>query len=265
MKKQKVIGLCKALTCGDFIPAVLEGIYDFLDEIIFVYPDRKWDGSIAKNEVCGAVREWKFKNDYALKITQWHTELIDQNEQYGWAIDKICKEAQPDWIFIFDTDEVWDAASMGKLVKRASELTYENALYCKMHTYIKSPLYRIEPEEPCTPCVMVRGIPEIFRGVRGNQSRPGTVLDGLKFHHFSYVRNTDEEVFEKAILSTGADGLQTVNMSEWKAEKWNQLPNSINLHTTKKCEDFWKGVRVIDKRELPEAVLELEIFKRSVK
>jgi len=261
----KIVGICKALTCGDFIPAVLDGMYNLVDEIVFLYPERDWNGNVRVNEVASVVRKWKRENDYALKITELNTELINQEEQYNYVIENVCKELKPDWNFIFDTDEVWEESQLQKLFEIAEKTVYENAIYCKMHTYIKSPLYQIEPCEPCMPCVMVRGIPGLFRGVRGNMTRPGIGIDHIKFHHFSYVRNNEREVFEKVKLSTAADGLQTVNVSEWILNKWNMLPDATDFHTTRYAENYWESVRVIDERELPEAVRALPIFKRGVK
>jgi hypothetical protein len=261
----KIVGLCKALTCGDFIPAVMDGIYDTLDHIIFLYPKRAWDGSEIVNEVRPIIRRWRQANDYALKIVEMETAEIDQTLQYRYAVEQIIETLHPDWIFFFDTDEVWDRSRIDSLIALAGDLTEENAIYCGMRTYIKSPLFQIDPIEPCKPCIMIRGVPFIFKGVRGNRTRPGIIAaEHIFFHHFSYVRMTDEEVLRKARLSTLSDGLQTIDLNEWKVEKWDNLPNAFDLHTTSGAERNWKSIRVIDPSELPEAVRALPIYSRRV-
>ena len=256
--------MCKALTCGEFIPAVLDGIYDLLDGIVFLYPERDWNGDVKQNEVSQPVRKWKQENDYALKIDCIHTEEINQEKQYAFAIDYICKTMKPDWIFIFDTDEVWEKVELKKLFNHAESCVKQNALYCNMYTYVKSPLYRVEPIEPCKPCVMVRAIPGLFKGIRGNRTRPGFFAKDVYFHHFSYVRNNVDKVLEKIRLSTLADGFGCVDLKKWIVEKWNLLPSAKNLHTTQTAECFWDHVRVVNEKEIPEAVRKLEIFQRRV-
>lgn len=258
----KVVGLCKALTCGDFIPAVLSGIYDALDGIVFIYSQRDWSGHLINNEVCGPVNNWKQMNDYALKIGHIYTTEIEQNAQYKHGINYIINTYHPDWIFLFDTDEVWEPYVMSLLMEHTENLINENAVFCGMHTYIKSPLYRISPPEPCCPCIMVRALPHVFRGIRGNAVRPSSVIRDIKLHHYSYVRKTIEDVIDKAMLSTKADGRETVNMSQWVEEKWNALPNITNFHTSRGSEGCWQSVNVIDEDEVPRAVRDLPIYKQ---
>jgi len=260
----KIVGLCKALTCADFLPAVLDGIYDQLDQIVFLYPQKAWDGAEVVNEVKPFVRQWRRINDYAFKIVEMETDHIKQSLQYTYTINQIINTMHPDWILLFDTDEVWDSKQLKKLIEIALENDIVNAIHTGMRTYIKSPLYRIDPAEPCRPCVLVRAIPGICQGVRGNQTFPRYVAEDIYFHHFSYVRTTEEEVFRKARLSTLSDGLQLVDMDQWKKEKWDMLPSVHNFHTTLGAEKCWQNVKVIDEKILPAAVRELSIYKQLV-
>lgn len=256
----KVVGLCKALTCGDFIPAVLSGIYYMLDAIVFVYPQRDWNGNLIANEVKGQVANWVEAHDHTNKVDQIYTAAHDQNEQYQIGIDYVARKYQPDWIFIFDSDEVWEHTMLAALLDFTAQLTIENAVKCGMHTYIRSPLYRIDPPEPCHPCVMVRPLPAVFRGVRGNKARPAAIAEEVNFHHYSYVRRTLTEVLGKARLSTGSDGAELVNLDKWKKEKWFALPHARDLHTTVGAESYWKSVKVLSENEVPVAVRELPIY-----
>jgi hypothetical protein len=260
-EKMKVVGLCKALTCNSFIPAVIDGIYDYLDKIVFVYPQVSWNKMIVENSVKLSVKNFRKSNDRDKKIVEIDTTEETQIDQYRYAIRMIVKTMSPDWIFLFDTDEVWDKTNLEKLFSIAEALIFENSICVSMKTYIKSPLYMISPPEPCRPCVMIRGINGIFNGVRGNKTNPRHVNDDIFFHHFSYVRESYEELIVKIKNSTFADGLSHINLDNWKDEKWDKLPYSINLHTTKGAENFWGRVDVIEEAELPKSVTELKIYK----
>lgn len=258
----KVVGLCKTFSCSEFMPAVMAPLYHMLDGIVFVHSNVDWTGKRGFNEV------EPFTNAYPdplEKVHQVYTSTSSQDEQYEQGIDYILKNfPDADWIFLFDTDEVWHTQDLLELFAHADACTYENALFCRMYTYIKSPFYRIDPPEPLTPCVMFRALPGLFRGTRGNAVGPIRLVD-VYFHHFSYVRACEQDVFRKIVTSHAGDKLQPINIEKWREEKWNRLPYAKDFHTTCGYEKNWHSVKVIKSEELPEAVLGLPFIQNSLK
>ena len=106
-----------------------------------------------------------------------------------------------------------------------------NALGSNMHTYIKSPFYRVSPPEYCRPTVFVRPILDVLLGIRGNHLKPRLTPSDLFFHHFTYVRKYEKDVFKKIWTTLEGDRddvkqTELVDMDEWIAKKWNRLPRS---------------------------------------
>lgn len=256
----KVIGLCKTFSCAEFMPAVMAGIYDELDAIVFVHSDRDWLGNFGQNHVKYFTDSYP---DPFGKIESLSVSSSNQDEQYDIGINHILKtHPDADWIFLFDTDEVWGSDELRHLKGIAAGLVVENAVSCSMHTYIKSPFYRIAPPEPLKPCVMVRALPHLLRGVRGNRVRPVRVAGDVYFHHFSYVRERESDVFAKIKTSHAGDGVDYVDLDCWKSEKWDALPHATDFHTTCGCENYWKRVEVITEDDLPGAVLDLPVVRQ---
>lgn len=265
----KITGLCKTFSCGDYLPAILKTIYPFMDKIVFVNSDTNWIGQKGVNECTRVIDMWSNESDLQKKIVKLNCSASTQEEQYQVGYDYIKNNIDADWIFIFDTDEVWDCVNLQTLISHAKSNESINAYAVKMHTYIKSPLYRITPEEPCTPCVMVRPVFNSLNGIRGNSTRPMVILPEVKFHHFSYVRKTEHEVFNKIRTSIVGDCedlsiLKTIDLQVWKKEKWDKLPTSKNLQTTAGFESAWAGVEVIDKSKLPLSIQSLPIIKQLI-
>ena len=268
--KQKVIGLCKALTCADFLPAILPMLLEQLDAIVFVLPNKDWLGNEKENVVTSFIMTDPFVSSHMgeedSRIHLVGSDSIDQMEQYNAGYAYIKENFDADWIFIFDTDEVWDDASLQTLLQTAEKENIANGLSSLIYTYVKSPFYQVEPQEPLTPCVMFRPIYKEVPGIRGNGALPMKIVD-LAFHHFSYVRATEQELLDKITVSTHADNIKeivihTVNLDVWKKEKWDKMPNVTNFHTSNGFQKNWHKLRVVDKTELPYEILELPIVKK---
>lgn len=252
-----IVALYKTWRGNEFVVPSIESIYPYVDKILFVHSDVSWQGEEG-NDVAPVVEEWHRRNDAFGKIV-WKTgEWRDQQSQYDYGIDMIQKVWSPDFILLIDTDEVWAAKDIKALLGYARTDSRFKAYACRMFTYIKEPTYRIWPQEPCRPVVLVRGDIERLAGVRGNTTWPRCNLDNIHMHHFSYVRRTWEDVRTKIVTSHIGDKLRHRDLDLWKKEVWDNLPNVRNFHTTVGFEHCWQNVVKVDKNELPSAMKGIE-------
>ena len=76
------------------------------------------------------------------------------------------------------------------------------------------------------------------------------------FHHYTLVRDNEDEIFKKIMTSSIGDNLPSVDMETWKKEKWDKLPHATNFHWTKGFENCWKNVVVLKDIGVPRCVKE---------
>lgn len=265
----RIVGLCKTLTCCDFLPAVLPNIMDFVDHIVFVHSYKSWNGDERSNEcIIPVIDFFAEHHSCKTKATHLYDNSGSQAEQYNLGYKHIVDNLEPDWIFVFDTDEYWEKSELDKL-RAFAGVSHCNALRCSMKTYIKTPAMLIYPPEPCKPTVMVRPVFPKLKGTRGNGVSPSE-LAPVFFHHYSYVRASWYAISEKIVNSTAGDcddvpGMRCHDIQQWKKDKWDALPNATDFHTSIGYESAWKSVKEISDEEIPEQIRNLPITKQLLK
>lgn len=259
----KPIALCKVWRGKEFAIPALEALYHHVEKIVFVHSDISWCGEMG-NDVKPIVEAWAKSHDNENKIINLDFNSQDQLKQYNFGLEYINKNFDNDLCLFFDTDEVWEAADLQNLLKFAAENPEANCYCCPMHTYIKSPFYRISPPEPVNPIVLYRLKSNSFQGHRGCATRGRAKVPHVKFHHFTYVREDWNALLQKMenIYKVEADAYGHIDFDVWKKEKWDKLPHATDFHTAKGYEHFWKGVQVVELKELPVSVRECEIVKK---
>ncbi|MFW6272999.1 MAG: hypothetical protein ACOC2U_04400, partial [bacterium] len=238
----RLFALYKTFSGNEFVIPSIESIYPFVTGIIMIHSEVSWSG-VRGNTVIDKVKDWCNKNDKENKIYHIFGKWTDQNVQYFEGLKFIKKYCKPDWIQIIDTDEVWEKSELEKTIDRLKTIgTNIKTIKCKMHTYVKDVRYRISPPEPCMPVVFIRGDINQFSGVRFNTIRPFLIFDDIYFHHYTYVREKWQYVKDKIITSHIGDLVKHTNLDKWKKEKWDTIPNCINLHTTNTKQKCWKKI-----------------------
>lgn len=156
-------------------------------------------------------------------------------------------------VLVVDTDEVWDAHALMHL---RAEMANSKADYFRsgIWTYLRSPLYRVAPQEKSRVVVGLRS-PEVavgesrFSGLRGK----GEISDvPCSFHHFGYVRLDPEEI--KVKLGHTASQDRDLPASGWKERVWDELPAGSNLHPVFGHEHCWPAVGNVKTALLPPQV-----------
>lgn len=263
----KIVALCKTFSGPDFVEAAIESLYSFVDAIVFVHSTRDWDGKEHNgNEVFPVVQAWAAVHDKQHKIHNLVGDWPAQKKQYDVGYDYIRSKLPCDWVMFFDTDEVWDYANLETAHGLLSKHVEVNAVAAYMHTYIKSPFYRVTPAEMCKPTVFIRPAFGRVNGIRGNQTRPRIIPEHLFFHHFTYVRRYERDVFRKVSTTLIGDredvpNTQLVDIEKWRKEKWDKLPNATDFHTTAHFEKSWHAIRVVRPADLPASLRDKPILK----
>lgn len=251
----KIVALYKTFSGPEFVGASLASIYHFVDGVVMVHSEMGWDRTTG-NTVRPAAEEWTKRHDHAGKVRHLTAPVSAQSEQYDYGL-KAVREQFPDvdFVMVIDTDEVWDAADLAEAKKRLATDTSSVRFSCRMRTYVKSCFYRVVPPEFCHPTVFVRNIPALkFIGPRGSSIAPSVHWPDVHFHHFTYVRQRDEDVFAKVRTSTIGDGCRTVDLVAWKREKWDRIPHAMDLHTTVGAARSWSRVIEVGSNDLPDDV-----------
>jgi len=252
----RIVALYKTFAGEEFVEASLASIYRFMYKIVMVNSDTSWSGEKG-NTVIPVVEEWKKKYDQENKIDMVNVSMTSQDEQYKCGYDFI-KSHYPEakMVMLIDTDEVWDDAVLQEFILRAFHDKEHNTFSCRLHTYIKSIHYKIEPMEWCKPTIFVRTSEPAIIGPRGINNSKKQLYNDIQAHHFTYVRKDEETVMKKIKTSFIGDGPGThcVPLQDWIDNKWNKLPFATDFHTTKTAETSWHGIRTVLLDELPSAV-----------
>lgn len=261
----RIVALYKTFCGPEFVAASLASIYPHVDAIVMVHSSVGWDGSKG-NTVQAAAEAWSTANDSEGKVVHLVTgpELKDQTAQCNYGLQEALKRYDPDFFLLIDTDEVWDAHALIEAKRRLVDDHKHVRFTCRMCTYVKNPLYRVRPPERCQPTVFLRNVPGLaFHGPRCNKLSPVTHWSDVFFHHFTYVRETDDLVFAKIQTSTIGDGCKTKTLDVWRREHWDKIPFTLNLHTTIGEETSWARLIEITVGELPEQVRSHHLVRQT--
>jgi hypothetical protein len=261
-----LVGLIKIYSCHEFLPAVLPVVYDKIDKVVVVSSNISWDGE-RKNTVAGPFREWLSAHPECEKRTVWlEGDYPNQDDQYDAGYQYVRENMKDtDWVFLFDTDEVWHPRQLEGAIRRLQKpiMFDKNALCCTLETYIKNPLYKIFPPEGLNPVIFFRPIFVNMKGPRAIYCTPKYEASDIIMHHFTYVRENAEEVWKKIIISHTGDGAEC-NIDEWWEKVWKNLPRVENFHPTIGAASSWRKCIEVDKNDLPDSVLQLPWIQKMI-
>jgi hypothetical protein len=257
----KIVALIKTFSGHEFATSSLDSIYDFCEKIIYVHSNKSWSGKEG-NTVYSIVENWKKEYDKKDKIINLYGDWTNQDSQYDYGFQFIKKNLESDFIMLVDTDEIWDKQNLDLSRMYLTNHKNINAFSCNMHTYIKNPLWKVQPCEPCKPIIFIRNSVNNMLGVRGNGINPKLYMNNVYMHHFCYVRETENEIKDKFINSEIGDKNVSNDYNDWKINKWDKLPNVFDFHPTKGAETCWHSIKIINKNELPITVQNNKILEK---
>ena len=246
----KIVAFYKVFDGGEWLEASIKSIMDHVDHVFILNSDISWSG-IGENNCRYIAERMANEND---NITSVNLHCADQIYQYMHGFKIINELFKPDYIMLVDADEIWEYDDIVK-AKKIIELNPDYDAYrCNVRTYIKSPYYRIEPAESIEPVVFVRGgMNDYGQLIRCCDLKNHICMQGVFFHHFSYVRKSFHSVMMKFFNSHHSEKQPTEPLDYW-ISKWNALPAGKNLHPAIGFQKCWDHVEVIKKDKLPEVL-----------
>jgi hypothetical protein len=248
-----IVALYKVWRGEEFMEASLASIYYHVGAILVLSSEISWNG-VKGNTVKPVVEKWKKENDHYDKIKIVDFDSLSQDAQYQFGVQLI-RKIYPNctWIMIVDTDEIWDDENLLRAKNKYLKFSRGIGAYRTRHWgCVKSLLYAVEDDgRAVQPMVFVRSDCQ-FRGVRGSASGPSITMEDVTWFHASMIRKTEQDVFDKIKTSTIGDiNVKCTDLTWWKINVWDKIPNVENFHYTIGFEYVWKRIRKIKVEDLP--------------
>jgi predicted O-methyltransferase YrrM len=166
-------------------------------------------------------------------------------------------------VLIIDSDEVWEGKDLTRLKEAMTE--DRKSLYFRsgIWTYLRSPFYRVHPQERARVVVGLAS-PEVplgdsrFSGLAKIVGKHRIADVDCSYHHFGYVRLNPEEITVKLSNTSSQDAVP--NRLNWKQEVWDNLPSGHNIHPAMGYFSCWQGVKEIGLDDLPPFISERPEF-----
>jgi len=248
------IGLCKARSGGEWLPAALAPLPGICDGVVFVRDERGWAPAVELQDDCGPAIE-AFQAAHPEITVQVRGQWPNQGNQYRAGLAAIRERWGEDAaVFIFDTDELWTAENLAGLRALATTLPSKQFIQGRLRAYVKSPLYRVWPKDPGQPTVALcsakdRNVRVRFAGMASENA----AQFAPPFEHMTYVR-LEQETLHRKFLSTASQ--ETIPSDyRWWDRVWPRLPWGTDIHMTCGHERAWKRLRPCVPSELPPALV----------
>lgn len=251
-----LLALYKTWDGEEWIEASLASIYDHVSSIVMVHSETSWLGERG-NTVREPAMRWAEQHDREGKIHHVNVDCRSQEQQYAAGLDYIRGRLYFDAVLAIDSDEVWEGAYLEDGKEQVASDTKHQAYRCNMHSYLKTPFYRVHPPFG-SPTVFFKK-PELLtespRGCRAEAMQ----LDTVWMHHYTYVRKSREDVWRKIQQSCQADGGEII-VENWLSNVYDHLPDGTNLHAFVRWRDVWKSITRVWWSDVPAAVRESEMM-----
>lgn len=208
----------------DFLGAALKAL-EPLDRVVVLVGKKPWCGKPWPNDRSLEIArsfETKHPRKYTVIEGEWTTEAEERN--FGLDRLKDCPIAM-----IVDADEVWEQSHLlNYLVEIERTFDQYAAWHALAYQYWKSPDWVVLPDTHWF-LQALRPDRTRFSQLRGVTNGPLAYVSGPRFHHFSYVRKSDERIRQKIESFSHAHEI----VPGWYENVWLKwTPDMENLHPT---------------------------------
>jgi len=271
---KKLVACYKAFRGGEWFEASLESIRPHTDGAVVVIGESSWIGQpdpLCQENCSQPLAAFQARHpDYPIHV-RTSPPRCHSAYQYKIGLEAIAETFGPETaVLIIDTDEIWPAESLQALRDAIEQHPEIECFQGRLYSYVKSPLYQVWPPEPATPCVALQtAVLKTFLGgwhLAHNRfaSAPltNTIVPGAWFHHFTYVRETEEDLRLK--FATTSSQERYPSNPDWWEKVWPNLPEGTDIHMTPHCEHCWPAIRVITPGQLPPQVAAVAVFRDAI-
>lgn len=254
----KLVALYKTWDGGEFVDASLASVYDHCEAVVMVHSEFSWLGEHG-NTVRAAAIEWCNEHDKAGKVHHVNVNLTSQEQQYAAGLEYINQHKLPwDAILVVDADEIWEDQYLENAKRQIAADPFP-AYRCNMHTYLKTPFYRVHPPFG-SPTTFLREPQWLTKSPRGCRA-PARQLSDVWMHHYTYVRESRAAVERKLHQSCQADGGEQV-VPDWMTSVYDKLPSGNNLHGFTRWRHVWNKIYKIWLPDMPPAMRTAKLLKQ---
>ena len=257
-RKHLRVALYKTLLGGEWLENSLASIYDYVDRIVVVDSDVMWGGDNPEREWGGLnncttpLLKFAQTRDPKHKIHTIGGRYFDQESQYDKGLEYIKETYPQSYILLVDSDEAWTAREMQKLWGQVLLFPEYASYHCATKAYVKSPFYRVEPDEPCKPTVVLNTAKvksaENYSARFGNL-QPALFLPNIYYHHFTAVRASLKDIENKLRYDEHGDSAKL--HQDWLEKVWPRLPDAKDFHYEVGHESSWAGIKEVGLEDLP--------------
>lgn len=246
----KIVALYKTWDGGEFVDASLASIYDSVDAIVMVHSDVSWLGEHG-NTVKPLAVAWCEQHDKSGKIHHLDVSLTNQEAQYAAGIEYIDRHRLGDVVMVVDADEIWEPQYIENARRQIHDTPYP-AYRCNMQTYLKTPFFQVDPPYG-SPTVFLTEPKFLTESPRGSRA-PAKQLADVWMHHYTYVRQTRDDVERKLHQSAKGDGGNEVVVPGWMNKVYDKLPEGEKLHAFLRHRHVWSRIKKVWWSEVPPAM-----------
>jgi hypothetical protein len=241
-----------------------------VEKAIFVHSDTSWDGKEKGNHVRSIIKEFPDPKHKIVHLECGLTGIKGQERQHEILADYLAKnKIDFDYLMYIDTDEVWDEKNWKNILpvleKNLSREKPAEGITTRLHIYIKSPFFRVDPQPVQRPISFIRAssvtIDRMFCRGGGIPLCDRINEDSVTFHHFCSVRKNLDEVWAKHQTSTHMENVGLFKRDDWVYTVWNKLPYALNICPMPEFRGIWKSIKICLLEELPEAVRDTELVR----
>lgn len=258
------VALYKAFTGGEWFRPSLDSIREHTDGAAVVFTDAPWKADLPLTNNCREPLQEFMADNPKYPIRQMTGAYTDQADQYRDGLALVREHWGPDAaVLVIDTDEIWEADQLRELRRAIDEHPECHYFRSSIFTYLKSPLYRVWPQEGANVCVGLQDCREQpTRGRFSVTGKPSVAFPRIAFHHFPYVRTVPHEVVKKFELTSSQES--TPSKADWFQSVWPKLPDGQDLHMTPGCESCWGEIQLVTPLTWPEGVDDLPFVWETV-
>jgi len=259
----KFVALMKLYRGGEWLRLCLDQAKDAIDGVVAV-AGRPWVPTAIPENCLDRLRQWRRDNPKT-PVRILGTASDNQDEQYRFGMACIRADYGDDAVaMILDTDEIWLDGDAGRLREFVQEHRGLDGVKVRMRTYIKSPLYMVDPPEPHKPSCAIPVKSKARVEARFNRFGDGRwqVLPNIFMHHYSYVREDVKDIALKFATTNSQE--VTPPHRDWMETTWDRIPDVQNFHMTVGCERCWHRIITLTPDQIPSSVASLPFIQQMI-